>query len=137
MVWPDPKAAEDVIHQGMDKSKIIDKDRREAWENSTQWHPLADVWSLELKPLSEPDPPTVSEQCMADCKEREKNRKRECAEIRKRVQAKLKDLGCPSSVKSTDKTTTCGIGKKRGAKSAPAPTPAKKGKKGKKRQKTA
>jgi hypothetical protein len=45
---------------------------------------------------------------MMDCKERERTRKRECAEIRKRVQAKLKDLGCPSTVKSTDKTTMCG-----------------------------
>lgn len=133
MPWMGVKEAEDAIHAGMDMSKIIpfegteavaavepDKDGkggkpgvakvvgRKEWEESIAWHPLTDPWSKDLNPITEPDPPTVSEQCMMDCRERERTRKRECAEIRKRVQAKLKDLGCPSTVKSTDKTTVCG-----------------------------
>lgn len=149
MTWPDPKDAEALIHLGVDQSKIIPYEGkaevpagedgtggsakvlgRKEWEDSVAWHPLADAWSLGLKPISEPDPPTVSEQCMADCKEREKNRKRECAEIRKRVQAKLKDLGCPSSVKSTDKSVMCGQKK---SKSTKKETPTKKKKTSKKK----
>jgi hypothetical protein len=61
---------------------------------------------------------------MMDCKERERTRKRECAEIRKRVQAKLKDLGCPSTVKSTDKAQLCG--QKKSAKVKETPTKRKK-----------
>lgn len=124
--WPSVEDAEKAIHAGMDLSKIIPFEAkaevkpadgkpgqpavqgRKAWEDSTAWHPLTDDWSKLLEPLTAPDPPTVSEQCMMDCRERERNRKRECAEIRKRVQAKLKDLGCPSTVKSTDKTAVCG-----------------------------
>jgi hypothetical protein len=104
--WPAANDAEGDIHSGIDQSKIQGPDFFA--ETNLEWHPLKDAWALQLNPLSAPDPPTVGEKCMMDCKERERTRKRECAEIRKRVQAKLKDLGCPSTVKSTDKTTMCG-----------------------------
>jgi hypothetical protein len=120
--WPLVPAAETAIHEGEDKAKIQD----EAFyaETNLEWHPLKDAWAVALNPLSAPDPPTVGEKCMMDCKERERTRKRECAEIRKRVQAKLKDLGCPSTVKSTDKAQLCG--QKKSAKVKETPTKRKK-----------
>lgn len=104
--WPTVEQAEDQIHASMNMANINDPSFYT--EANKAWHPLKHEWAETLEPLSAPDPPTVAEKCMMDCREREKLRKRECAEIRKRVQAKLKDLGCPSTVKSTDKATLCG-----------------------------
>lgn len=107
--WPSVAAAETQIHASMNKANIATTNDAGFYsETHVGWHPMQDTWAKGLNPLSAPDPPTVSERCMMDCREREKLRKRECAEIRKRVQAKLKDLGCPSTVKSTDKSTVCG-----------------------------
>lgn len=124
-VWPDVQTAETAIHASMNLANIATTNDGGFYaETHKGWHPMQDDWAKGLNPTSAPDPPTVTERCMIDCREREKLRKRECAEIRKRVQAKLKDLGCPSSVKSTDKATICGSSKK-----SKKETPAKKKKK--------
>ena len=72
--WPLVPAAEAAIHEGEDKAKI--QDAAFFTETNLEWHPLKDKWALELNPLSAPDPPTVGEKCMMDCKERERTRKR-------------------------------------------------------------
>jgi hypothetical protein len=133
MVYELAKDAETRIHKGINEGNIAIKvDPNFYAEANTAWHPLADAWVKEIKPLVEPDPPTVAERCVADCKEREKNRKRECAEIRKRVQVKLKELGCLSKVISADKAQICGLSKKSAPKKVAAKTATSFGKKKKK-----
>lgn len=104
--WPSIEAAHMTVHAGENKANLQGPEFY--GETNLAWHPLLTEWAGTLKPLSAPDPPTVGEKCVIDCKEREKNRKRECAEIRKRVQQKLKEIGCPSKVSSTDKAAICG-----------------------------
>jgi hypothetical protein len=113
MPYEAAEKAEERIHEAVNWANIANlNDAGFYSDTNVAWHPLADAWVREIKPLVEPDPPTVAEKCVADCKEREKNRKRECAEIRKRVQVKLKELGCLSKVISADKTQICGLSKK-------------------------
>lgn len=104
--WPTITEAHATVHMAENKANLQAPEFYT--EANKDWHPLLTDWAATLKPLSAPDPPTVGEKCVLDCKEREKNRKRECAEIRKRVQQKLKDIGCPSKVTSTDTKVLCG-----------------------------
>lgn len=105
--WPTTVAAEITIHGQQDQSKLVNDPLVFYDVGHVGWHPLKETWAAALQPTAPPEPKTVGQICAEDCKEREKNRKRECAEIRKRVQQKLKEIGCPSSVKSTDKASVC------------------------------
>lgn len=109
MPYETAEAAEERIHDQVNTQNIaLEQDAGFYTDAHIGWHPLKEPWAKAIKPLQEPEPKTVGEICMLDCKEREKNRKRECAEIRKRVQQKLKEIGCPSKVTSTDKAVLCG-----------------------------
>ena len=113
--------AETRIHAEWDISQILDKDQRadlykeapigtdpQAVDYNPAWfHPLTDPFVTKLTPTEDPDPPTGTERCWADCKERERIRRKECAEVRKRVQQKLKEMGCVSAVTSTEKPIAC------------------------------
>lgn len=122
--WPSIAQAEDRIHDQANINNIaIEVDPDFYKDTHVGWHPLKDEWALALNPSLPPEKKTVGEICALDCKEREKNRKRECAEIRKRVQQKLKEIGCLSKVISTDKGGIC---PKRTVKKAAVVVPKKK-----------
>jgi hypothetical protein len=113
--------AETRIHGEWDLSQMLDKEQREdlykekpvgddpqAEDYNPAWfHPLTDPFVTKLKATEPDDPPTGTERCWADCKERERIRRKECAEVRKRVAAKLKEMGCVSAVTSTEKPIAC------------------------------
>lgn len=113
--------AEERIHGEWDLSQILnDEQRADLYKekpkgddpaaddyNPAWFHPLTDPFVTKLKATEPDDPPTGTERCWADCKERERIRRKECAEVRKRVAAKLKEMGCISAVTSTEKPIAC------------------------------
>lgn len=114
--------AETRIHGEWDLSQMLDeaqrkdlyKEKPEGGDdpnadgyNPAWFHPLTDPFVTKLKATEPDDPPTGTERCWADCKERERIRRKECAEVRKRVAAKLKEMGCVSAVTSTEKPIAC------------------------------
>lgn len=106
--------AETAIHQQYDQSLILnDAERKELGLNEGTttdpakgyFHPLADEWAQKLT-LEKEAVDGLS--CYKDCKERDRVRRLECDEVRKRVEFKLKQLGCPTVLVPNDPISVCG-----------------------------
>ena len=69
------------------------------------FHPLADTWAAALT-LEKDKPDGLA--CYKDCQERDRIRRLECDEVRKRVEFKLKELGCPTVLIPNDPVSICG-----------------------------
>lgn len=98
--------AEARIHQQMNKEWEVDAAERKLWEDSALHHPLKDTWvaTMDLKP----ETPDVNLVCWKDCYERNRIRRLECDEVRRRVERKLKDLGCPTTLIANEEPSPCG-----------------------------
>lgn len=110
----DAKAAEEAIHQQYDQTQILsDAERKELGLNESTatapakgyFHPLQDEWAQKLT-LEKEKVDGLS--CYKDCKERDRIRRLECDEVRKRVEFKLKELGCPTVLVPNDPVSICG-----------------------------
>ena len=112
----DNKPGVDLFHTNLDKQlnaeESLDVTERKLLEEGVWFHPLKQEFAQALPPLQDPTPATGTELCFKDCKERERIRKKECAEVRKRVSQKLKDMVCPSTVSAIAQNFGCGAGGK-------------------------
>jgi hypothetical protein len=101
------EAAETRIHKGINTDWEITPDERKKWESDPLHHPLQDKW---VKGMDDVEAEKVDAQtaCWKDCKERTRIHKLECDEVRRRVERKLKDLGCPTTLIANDLPSMCG-----------------------------
>lgn len=101
------EAAEARIHTGINKAWEISAEERKKWDKDPMHHPLQDGW---VKGMDDVEAEKVDAQtaCWKDCKERTRIHKLECDEVRRRVERKLKDLGCPTTLIANDLPSMCG-----------------------------
>lgn len=100
--------AETRIHGSINKYYEIDATERAKWDTDTFFHPLQDTWVKGL--TMKPDESEKALWCWRDCQERDRIRRMECDEIRKRIEQKLKELGCPTQLIAIDTPSPCGGG---------------------------
>jgi hypothetical protein len=98
--------AEARIHKSENTYYTLDATERKDLEDDPFFHPLKDAWVKSL--TFEKDPNEKALWCWRDCRERDRIRKLECDEIRRRVEKKLKDLGCPTQLIAVDMPSPCG-----------------------------
>lgn len=102
----------DAIHTpeeaaaALDQEKILDEKERVDWYDKMT-HPLSNEWVRKLPDI--PIEKKPGEACMLDCKERQRVKELECDEIRRRVIAKLKEVGCPSTAIPIKESIGCNI----------------------------
>lgn len=100
------KAAEDRIHESINQEAWVTAEERKLWDKDTRFHPLQDEWVDSIK--YKPEVKEVATECWNDCRERDRVRKMECDEVRRRVERKLKELGCPTTLIANDLPSPCG-----------------------------
>lgn len=98
--------AEARIHQSINQDAWVDATERADWDKDTRFHPLQDKWVDSIK--YKPEVKEVATECWNDCRERDRVRKMECDEVRRRVERKLKELGCPTTLIANDLPSPCG-----------------------------
>lgn len=112
--------AENAIHAGINQAYFQDAGERLTWETDPFFHPLQATWVKDM--TLTPDQNEKNLWCWRDCQERDRIRKLECDEVRRRVESKLKELGCPTTLIPNDLPSPCG-GDPAAATAAPAAQP--------------
>lgn len=100
--------AENAIHAGINQAYYQGADERATWDTDTFFHPLQSDWVKGM--TLAPDQSEKNLWCWRDCQERDRIRKLECDEVRRRVESKLKELGCPTTLIPNDLPSPCGDG---------------------------
>lgn len=98
--------AENAIHTGINQAYYQDAKERADWDKDPFFHPLQALWVKDM--TLAPDQSEKNLWCWRDCQERDRIRKLECDEVRRRVESKLKELGCPTTLIPNDLPSPCG-----------------------------
>lgn len=99
---PAVHSVEDAAAQ-TNQAEILDAN--ELTELEKYEHPLKNEWVAGLPPYDGDLKP--GEACVRDCKERVRIHDLECDEVRRRVVAKLKEMGCPSTAVAIPQKNMC------------------------------
>lgn len=104
-----PTFDEPAVHSPEDAAAQTNQaeilDAKELTELEKYEHPLKNEWVADLPPYDEGLKP--GEACVRDCKERVRIHDLECDEVRRRVVAKLKEMGCPSTAVAIPQKNVC------------------------------
>lgn len=99
---PAVHSVEDAAAQ-TNQAEILDA--KDLTELEKYEHPLKNEWVAGLPPYDGDLKP--GEACVRDCKERVRIHDLECDEVRRRVVAKLKEMGCPSTAVAIPQKDMC------------------------------